>query len=95
MRFSWCKLANARVKKDTMLFVHQLPELVDFLGPYDKPKFLCTPDSPCAFLCGGGEHDDVRGNTQQWTPYPPDLCRALVNVVSAALAHKRKKPLVP
>lgn len=92
IKFSWCKAANVRVHKPTLFFVHNLPELVDYFGPEDEPKFLCTADSPCAFG-GPGCHDSVRGDTKEWTPYPHDLCKMIVNIVSSALARKRKQPL--
>ena len=72
--------------------MHNLPELVDYFGTEDAPKFLCTMESPCEFG-GPGHHNHTRGNSKEFTPYPHALCQTIVNIVTAALAKKRKQPL--
>ena len=91
--FDWCKVANVPVQKPTSLWVHNLPELVDYFGSAERPKFKCTQDSPCQFG-GPGHHQRVRGSTNLWTKYPEALVQPWATVVNAALAHKRKKPRI-
>ena len=76
------------MRKATDLWVHNLPQLVAFLGTEDAPKFICTEAEPC--WLEDGKHDDVRGKTKQYTPFPPKLCCSWHTIVDASLSAQRR-----
>lgn len=91
--FDWCKVANSQVRKRTNLWIHGCEPLVDFFGTEDRPKFLCTEESPCIWGGPGQHPDTVRGRTTEYTPYPLPLVNTMAQIISAAKSHKRKATL--
>ena len=75
--------------KPTDLWVHNLPQLVNFLGTEENPKFICTEESPC-HMGGPGRHADVRGNTKAYTAFPSGLVVPWQSIVDASLAPQRR-----
>ena len=88
--FTGCKAFNVPVNIRSRCWVHNLDSLVEYFGPHDRPKFLCTPESPCEFWDGSTHPEIVAAD--QHTAYPQECVTPWACIVKSSLAHKRKKP---
>lgn len=79
------------MRKETDLWVHNLPRLVNFLGTEDDPKFICHDD--CSQVQREGRHESVRGNSKLYTPFPDKLVSSWQTIVDASLAEQRRTTL--
>ena len=83
------------MKKETDLWVHNLPRLVDFLGTEDDPKFMCHDGALCSYVQRNGRHETVRGNSKLYTPFPDKLVSSWQSIVDASLSEQRRTMLAP
>ena len=49
----------------------------------------CSKDNPCAYF---NRHEQVKGNSDECTPFPPQLCALIKDHVACHVSKRRFEP---